>query len=53
MSICHGLKLTSSPVISAVSDFTLAAFPILLLHKVHISMSIKIKLCLLMGLGVM
>ena len=40
-------------VISIVTDFILAAFPILILRKVQISMRIKIGLCLLMGLGVM
>ena len=44
-------KLTSS-VISIVSDFFLAAFPILILRKVQISLRSKIGLCLLMGLGV-
>ena len=39
-------------VISIVSDFFLAAFPILILRKVQISLRSKIGLCLLMGLGV-
>ena len=39
-------------VISAVSDFTFAAFPILLLWKVQMPLKAKISLCALMGLGV-
>ena len=39
-------------VVSIVSDFFLAAFPILILRKVEISLRSKIGLCLLMGLGV-
>ena len=40
-------------VISAVSDFALSAFPILILYKVQISLQRKIGLCIPMGLGVM
>ena len=40
-------------VISAVSDFVLSAFPILILYKVQISLQRKTGLCMLMGLGVM
>lgn len=40
-------------VISAVSDFAFAAFPILLLWKLQMKLRTKFALCLLMGLGVM
>ena len=40
------------PVISAISDFLLAAYPILILARVRISLRKKIGLCLLMSLGV-
>ncbi len=43
----------TSKVISAVSDFLLSVFPILILYKVQISLQRKIGLCMLMGLGVM
>ena len=39
-------------IISAISDFALAAYPILLLARVQISMRKRILLCLLMSLGV-
>lgn len=39
-------------VISAVSDFAFAAFPILLLWRVQMPLKSKIGLCALMGLGV-
>ena len=40
------------PVISAVSDFAFAAFPILILWRVQMALKSKIALCMLMGLGV-
>ena len=40
-------------VISVLSDFALAAFPILILQKVQISMRSKVGLCCLTGLGIM
>lgn len=40
-------------VISLVSDFAFASFPILLLWKVQIKLRRKIALCFLMGFGVM
>lgn len=40
-------------VISAVSDFVFAAFPILILWRVQMALKNKIALCLLMGLGVL
>ena len=43
---------TDRIVISAISDFMLAAYPILILARVQISLRKKIGLCLLMGLGV-
>ncbi|KAI9762869.1 MAG: hypothetical protein M4579_000222 [Chaenotheca gracillima] len=39
-------------IISAISDFVLAAFPILMLRNLHVSLRKKIGLCVLMGLGV-
>ena len=54
-----GIKYLSLPqmandpkVISAISDFLLAAFPILILYKIQMSLRTKVGLCLLMGLGV-
>ncbi|MCJ1476866.1 hypothetical protein MMC13_005535 [Lambiella insularis] len=44
--------ILAQAVISIVSDFFLAAFPILILRKVQISIRVKIALCALMGLGV-
>ncbi|KAK4691992.1 hypothetical protein P7C71_g5127, partial [Lecanoromycetidae sp. Uapishka_2] len=40
-------------VISAVSDFAFAAFPILVLWRVQMALKSKVALCLLMGLGAM
>ena len=45
--------LTAGTVLSCGSDFLLAAFPILLLRKVQISLRVKVALCALMGLGVL
>lgn len=39
-------------VVSIVTDFIGAAFPIILLWKVDIPLRRKVGLCLLMGLGV-
>lgn len=41
------------PVISVISDFILAGFPIIILHKVQIQIWRKILLCALMGLGLL
>lgn len=47
-------KLTNyHKVISIVSDFTFAIFPILLLWDIQMKMKKKIGLCLLMGFGLM
>lgn len=43
--------ILAQAIISVVSDFAFAAFPILLLWKVQIDLKTKIGLCLLMGLG--
>lgn len=40
-------------VISVVSDFAFASFPILLLWNVQIKLKKKIGLCFLMGFGIM
>lgn len=40
-------------VISAISDFAFAAYPILILWKVQMKLTTKIGLCCLMGLGVL
>jgi len=45
--------IIAQAVISAVSDFAFAAFPILILWRVQMAVKAKIALCLLMGLGVM
>ena len=52
---CQAYHCLSNPVavISVLSDFTLAAFPILILRKVQINLRLKVGLCCLMGLGVM
>ncbi|MCJ1373954.1 hypothetical protein MMC20_005184 [Loxospora ochrophaea] len=44
--------IMSHAIISVVSDFILAGFPILILRKVKIGMRTKVALCCLMGLGV-
>ncbi|MCJ1386799.1 hypothetical protein MMC17_009926 [Xylographa soralifera] len=44
--------ILAQAIISIVSDFFLAAFPILILRHVQINMRVKVGLCLLMGLGV-
>ena len=38
-------------VISIVSDFVFALFPVLLLWRIQIDLNMKVGLCLLMGLG--
>ena len=43
----------SQAIISIVSDFLLALFPIVLLWKVQIALRTKVGLCSLMGLGLM
>lgn len=45
--------IVSQALISIISDFGLALFPILLLWKVQIPLSTKAGLCSLMGLGLM
>lgn len=40
-------------VISAVSDFALAFFPVLIILNLKMRTKDKVGLCLLMGLGVM
>ncbi|MCJ1294436.1 hypothetical protein MMC34_005994 [Xylographa carneopallida] len=44
--------ILAQAVISIVSDFFLAAFPILILRHVQINLRVKVGLCLLMGMGV-
>ncbi|MCJ1374253.1 hypothetical protein MMC20_005485 [Loxospora ochrophaea] len=44
--------ILAQAIISVLSDFTLAAFPILILRKVQINLRLKVGLCCLMGLGV-
>lgn len=41
------------PVISVISDFILAGFPIIILREVQIHIWRKIFLCALMGLGIL
>ena len=43
----------STAVISAVSDFAFASYPILILWKVQMKVQTKIALCCLMGVGVL
>ena len=43
--------IISQAIISIISDFLLAAFPILILRKVQISLRTKVGLCMLMSLG--
>ena len=45
--------IISQALISIISDFMLALFPIVLLWKVQIALRIKAGLCTLMGLGLM
>lgn len=45
--------ILAQAVISAVSDFAFAAFPILILWRVQMAVKDKVALCLLMGLGVL
>ncbi|KAL9102852.1 MAG: hypothetical protein Q9187_009074 [Circinaria calcarea] len=45
--------LMAQGVLSCGSDFLLAAFPILLLRKVQITLRVRLGLCALMGLGVL
>ncbi len=45
--------IISQALISIISDFMLALFPIVLLWKVQIALRIKAGLCMLMGLGLM
>ncbi len=45
--------IISQALISIISDFILALFPIVLLWKVQIELRIKAGLCILMGLGLM
>lgn len=44
--------IMAQAVISVVSDFAFAAFPILILWRVQMALRAKIAICLLMGLGV-
>ncbi|KAK3174748.1 hypothetical protein OEA41_001994 [Lepraria neglecta] len=44
--------IMAQAVMSAVSDFAFAAFPILILWRVQMALKSKIALCVLMGLGV-
>ncbi|KAI9792879.1 MAG: hypothetical protein M1833_000991 [Piccolia ochrophora] len=44
--------IISQAIISIISDFVLAAIPILILRRVQISFRSKVGLCSLMGLGV-
>lgn len=41
------------PVISIISDFILAGFPIIILRNVKIRLGHKVLLCGLMGLGLL
>ena len=43
--------IISQAIISIISDFVLALFPIVLLWKIQISFNLKVGLCGLMGLG--
>lgn len=45
--------IISQALISIISDFLLAFFPIVLLWKVQIAVRIKLGLCALMGIGLM
>ena len=45
--------IISQALISIISDFLLALFPIVLLWKVQIALRVKAGLCALMGLGLM
>ena len=45
--------IIAQAIISIISDFVLALFPIVLLWKVQIALRIKAGLCILMGLGLM
>ncbi|KAL9001977.1 MAG: hypothetical protein Q9188_005073 [Gyalolechia gomerana] len=45
--------IISQAIISIISDFVLALFPIVLLWKVQIELRIKAGLCILMSLGLM
>lgn len=52
----HGIILNiifSQAIISVVSDFSFALYPILIIWHVKIRLKDKVGLCLLMGLGVM
>jgi hypothetical protein len=55
LSLCPTCECTthSLSVISAISDFTLAGFPILIIYRLNMSRRTKVGLCMLMGLGVM
>lgn len=44
--------IISQAIISTISDFILAAFPILILRQIQIGFQRKVGLCSLMGLGV-
>ncbi|KAL2053771.1 hypothetical protein ABVK25_006076 [Lepraria finkii] len=45
--------ILAQAIISVVSDFTFAAYPILILWKTQMKLSTKVGLCCLMGLGVL
>ena len=45
--------IMSQAIISIVSDFMLALFPIAILWRVQIAVRVKVGLCILMGLGLM
>ena len=45
--------IISQALISIISDFMLALFPLVLLWKVQIAIRVKAGLCILMGLGLM
>ena len=45
--------IISQALISIISDFMLALFPIVLLWKVQIAVRVKAGLCILMGVGLM
>lgn len=44
--------IISQAIISVVSDFVFASYPILILWKVQMKLSTKVSLCCLMGIGV-
>lgn len=49
----HQLSTHRRPVVSIVSDFILATYPVFILRKLQMALRVKIGLCILMGLGIM